>query len=144
MIKPSADQLRIFDISVIDLLEEYKITPAIATDWHKAGYLSFDPLAFKELGEAQEIEFRFISSLFTSGLSLKSVESLLKNLEKPYRYDLRSVYFDFLKNDWDYKPEIPEVGEQVEYLIWDKEVDVLLEIKERIEEYLDELEENEK
>ena len=143
MIKPSADQLRIFDISVIDLLEEYKITPAIATDWHKAVYLSFDPLAFKELGEAQEIEFRFISYLFTSGLSLKSVESLLKNLEKPYRYDLRSVYFDFLKNDWDYKPEIPEVEEQIEELIGNEDDDVLLEIKDRIEEYLDELEENE-
>ena len=56
---------------------------------------------------------------------------------------MRSVYFDFLKNDWDYKPEIPEVEEQIEELIGNEEDDVLVEIKERIEEYLDELEENE-
>ena len=145
MLKPlSVEQLRLMDTSVEDLLEEYKITPAIATDWHKAGYLSFDPLAFKELGEVQEIEFRFISSLFTSGLSLKSVKTLLKRLEKPYRYDLQSVYFDLLKNDWEYQLRIPEVEEQIEELIGNEENDVLLEIKDRIEEYLDKLEENEK
>ena len=36
MLKPlSVEQLRLMDTSVEDLLEEYKITPAIATDWHK-------------------------------------------------------------------------------------------------------------
>jgi len=137
-------QESLFNTSVDELLKQYKITPAIVTEWYQSGYLSYDPLAYDELDEGQEIEFHFIGSLFKSGLSLKSVETLLARLEKPYRYDLQTVYFDFLKNDWEYQPTIPEVGEQVEYLIWDKEVDVLLEIKERIEEYLDDLEENEK
>ena len=75
--------------------------------------------------------------------SLISVESLLARLEKPYRYDLQSVYFDLLKNDWEYQLRIPEVEEQIEELIGNEENDVLLEIKDRIEEYLDGLDENE-
>ena len=98
---------------------------------------------YDELNEGQEIEFHFIGSLFKSGLSLISVETLLARLEKPYCYDLQSVYFDFLKNDWEYQLRIPEVEEQIEELIENEENDVLLEIKNRIEEYLDGLDENE-
>ncbi len=136
-------QESLFNTSVDKLLKQYKITPAIVTEWHKSGYLSFDPLVYDELNEGQEIEFHFIGSLFKSGLSLISVETLLARLEKPYCYDLQSVYFDFLKNDWEDQLRIPEVEEQIEELIENEENDVLLEIKNRIEEYLDGLDENE-
>ncbi len=136
-------QESLFNTSVDELLKQYKITPAIVTEWYQSGYLSYDPLAYDELDEGQEIEFHFIGSLFKSGLSLKSVETLLARLEKPYRYDLQSVYFDLLKNDWEYQLRIPEVEEQIEELIGNEENDVLLEIKDRIEEYLDGLDENE-
>ena len=137
----TVNQSRLFDTPVTELLERYEVTPAIVTKWHQSRYLSFDPMKFDELDEEKEIEFRFISSLFASCLSFESVESLLKRLDKPYRYDLRSGYFDFLKNVWDDKQEMPDFEEQVEELIGNEENDVLLEIKERIEEYLDEIEE---
>ena len=135
-------QESLFNTSVDELLKQYKITPAIVTMWYKSGYLSFDPLAYGDLNERQEIEFHFIGSLFKSGLSLISVESLLARLEKPYRYDLQSVYFDFIKNDWEYQLRIPEVEEQIEELIDNEENNVLLEIKGQIAEYLDGLDEN--
>jgi len=78
-------QESLFSTSVDDLLKQYKITPAIVTEWYQSGYLSYDPLAYDELDEGQEIEFHFIGSLFKSGLSLKSVETLLARLEKPNR-----------------------------------------------------------
>jgi hypothetical protein len=136
-------QESLFNTSVDELLKQYKITPAIVTGWYKSGYLSFDPPAYDELNNRQEIEFHFIGSLFKSELSLTSVESLLARLEKPYCYNLQSVYFDFMKNDWEYQLRIPEVEEQIEELIDNEENNVLLEIKDQIEEYLDGLDENE-
>ncbi len=136
--KTQSNQARLFETSVESLLEQFDVTPAIVTEWYQSGYLSFDPLAFKELEEDKETEFIFIASLFKSGLSLKSVESLLERLDKPYQYNMQSVYFDFLKNDWEYKTIIPDVEDQIDELIDCEEIEELENLKGKIELFLDE------
>ena len=51
---------------------------------------------------------------------------------------MQSVYFDFLKNDWEYKPIIPDVEDQIDELIDCEEIEELENIKDKIELFLDE------
>ena len=48
----SVNQTRLFDVSVTELLEKFNLKPAIVTEWYQSGYLSFDPVVFDELEEA--------------------------------------------------------------------------------------------
>lgn len=139
--KTQSNQARLFETSVESLLKQFDVTPVIVTEWYQSGYLSFDPLRYEELEEDLEQEFVFIASLFKSGLSMNSVDSLLEKLEKPHRYNLQSVYFDFLKNDWEYKPTIPEVENQIDELIDCEEIEELEGIRDKIELFLDEYKE---
>ena len=138
-------QSRLFDTPVTELLEKYGLTPAIVTEWFHSGYLSYDPAVFDELEEEKEIEFEFVATLFTSGLSHKSVEHLLLNCEKPYRFPILSIYYNLSKKNWEILPTVPEydIEEEIQNLLDSEEIEILEEIKEKIEEFLDGYEEGE-
>jgi len=145
-VKPiTVNQSRLFDTPVTELLEKYGLTPAIVTEWFHSGYLSYDPVVFDELEEEKEIEFEFVATLFTSGLSHKSVEHLLLNCEKPYRFRILSIYYNLSKKNWEILPTVPEydIEEEIQNLLDSEEIEILEEIKEKIEEFLDGYEEGE-
>ncbi|MBL7110196.1 MAG: hypothetical protein ISS11_08165, partial [Candidatus Marinimicrobia bacterium] len=98
------EQLSIFNAQTNVLLEKFKIQPATVKNWFNSGYLSFNPMSFDELNSEHEIELEFIASLFNSGITLESIDKMLDKLNKPFRYSFRSVYFNFLNNEWNYLP----------------------------------------
>ena len=142
-------QISLFNTSADEILKRFNLKPAIIEGWFKSGYLSFNPFSFDELNTEQEIEVEFIASLFNSGLKLSSINALLDKLEKPYRYDLRNVYFNFLKNDWEYLPRHfrDNIFDTIDELYNEDEIAELevaqFKIGELIEEYYEENEDEE-
>lgn len=132
------NQQVLFNYTLNDLPPGYKITPASLTVWYKSGYLSFDPNKKNEFSEAEFQEFRFIATLFVSGISLISIDKILENLKKPYAYDISKIYFNWIKRDWQYLPDKPEINlfESVDELIGKKEIGILSDLKEKIAAYL--------
>jgi hypothetical protein len=135
------NQQSLFNYSTKDSLSEFQTPLAITSGWYKTGFLSFDPIDKPELDEFKYQELRFVASLFKSGLSLRSVEILLEKLEKPYVYNISSIYYNFIKAEWDYlpiteEPDEIEIEDQIDILIENEEVEVLEEIKDKIETFL--------
>jgi DNA-binding transcriptional MerR regulator len=101
-------------------------------------FLSFDPAQKRELNEFEYHELLFCGSLFCSGLSLASIKNLLSHLDKPYAYNISNSFFDFCKKEWMPHPELPDIDDLIGDLMSDDATERLIEIKERIEEYLKE------
>jgi hypothetical protein len=132
------NQQALFNYTLNDLPPGYKITPPTLTIWYKSGYLSFDPAKKNEFTEIEFQEFRFIATLFKSGISLISIDKLLEKLSKPYSYDITRIYFNWLKREWEYLPDQPEVNvfESVDDLIGKKEAGLLNDLQQKINQYL--------
>jgi len=128
------NQQTLFNYTLNDLPPGYKITPQTFSVWHKSGYLSFDPNKKNEFTEAEFQEFRFIATLFKSGLALSSIDKILEGLKKPYSYDISRIYFNWIKREWEYLPDKPEanVFEAVDALVINKEVGILTDLQEKI------------
>jgi hypothetical protein len=132
------NQQALFSYTVNDLPPGYKITPTTLSVWYKSGYLSFDPNKKTEFTEIEFQEFRFIATLFKSEISLISIDKLLEKLKKPYAYDITKIYFNWVKREWEYLPDKPEINvfETVEHLISQKENGLLTDLNEKISTYL--------
>jgi hypothetical protein len=132
------NQQALFNYTLNDLPPGYKITPPTLSIWYKSGYLSFDPAKKNEFTEIEFQEFRFIATLFKSGISLISIEKLLEKLQKPYAYDVTKIYFNWVKREWEYLPDKPEINifETVDDLISKKEAGLLTDLQVKISSYL--------
>jgi hypothetical protein len=132
------NQQALFNYTLNDLPPGYKITPSTLSVWFKSGYLSFDPTKKNEFTEIEFQEFRFIATLFKSGISLISIDKLLENLKKPYAYDVTRIYFNWAKREWEYLPDKPEINvfETVDELIGKKENGILTDLQEKLTAYL--------
>jgi hypothetical protein len=132
------NQQALFSYTLNDLPPGYKITPPTLSIWYKSGYLSFDPAKKNEFTEIEFQEFRFIATLFKSGISLISIDKLLEKLKKPYAYDVTRIYFNWLKREWEYLPDKPEVNvfEGVDELISKKEDGLLSDLQQKVNTYL--------
>jgi hypothetical protein len=75
------------------------------------GWLSFPPEHTHHLDEAQEAELRFVGALVLAGCDRPMVAKLLRGLPRPYAYDLRRIYFDWLEGCWQLIPEALESSE---------------------------------
>lgn len=128
------NQQTLFNYTLNDLPPGYKITPQTFSVWYKSGYLSFDPNKKNEFSEAEFQEFRFIATLFKSGLALSSIDKILEGLKKPYAYDISRIYFNWIKREWEYLPDKPEVNifEAIDALVTNKEVGILTDLQEKI------------
>jgi hypothetical protein len=132
------NQQALFNYTQNDLPPGYKISPSTLSVWHKSGYLSFDPAKKTEYTEIEFQEFRFIATLFKSGISLISIDKLLEKLIKPYAYDITKIYFNWVKREWEYLPDKPEINlfETVDILINNKETGLLTDLGEKINSYI--------
>lgn len=128
------NQQTLFNYTLNDLPPGYKITPQTFSVWYKSGYLSFDPNKKNEFTEAEFQEFRFIATLFKSGLALSSIDKILEGLKKPYAYDISRIYFNWIKREWEFLPDKPEVNvfEAIDVLVSNKEVGILTDLQEKI------------
>jgi hypothetical protein len=72
---------------------------------YEDGWLSFPPEATAKLDEAQEAELRFVGSLVNAGCDRSMLALVLGNLPKPYAYDLKRLYFDWLTRRWRLLPD---------------------------------------
>jgi len=132
------NQQALFNYTLNDLPPGYKISMPTLTVWYKSGYLSFDPAKKTEFNEIEFQEFRFIATLFKSGISLISIDKLLEKLKKPYTYDISKIYFNWIKREWEYLPDKPEISvfETVDILVSNKETELLSDVQKKINSYL--------
>lgn len=106
------------------------------------GWLSFNPENAKALDESQEEELRFIGSLINGGCTPDLLEELLRNLERPFSYSGRHIYYDWGQRRWRQLPEPltdPEhvVTEWLNVLQADGDVDRLEELQIQVEAALE-------
>jgi hypothetical protein len=135
-------QKRLFDISPREVCREIGLNWLAALRLRDSGWLSFDPEAKSELEEPEEAELRFIGSLVACGFDESQLSILLKELEKPYRYRIESLYFDFLTKKWRLIPDTSDIiviQECIDNLKKEGEIEPLQSLYEYIEEALEEL-----
>ena len=106
-----------------------------AVKLHDEGWLSFAPEKTARLDEAQEAELRFVGSLVVAGCDHGMLGVMLKGLPKPYAYDLRRLFFDWLGRRWrllpDNTPDAEGVfADWVEALVQNRDADSLRGISE--------------
>ncbi|HMN25192.1 MAG TPA: hypothetical protein PKE38_11855 [Ignavibacteriaceae bacterium] len=139
MISP-LEQDSLFPYDLIETLKKHSLSIASVTQLYEDNYLSFDPSEKTELNSFEFYELDFVCSLFTSGISLDSIKTLLSKLDKPHSYNISKVYFDFNSKDWVKIPipAEPEVEDLINNLIQEEDFERLTEIQARIKEALDE------
>ena len=64
------------------------------------GWLSFDPEKEQITDDGMEAEFVFLGSLVSAGCDPRMLAALLEGLEKPYRYHIGGVYYDWRTREW--------------------------------------------
>ncbi len=142
MILPSdADQLLLFPV------EPRKLAGYLGLDWfaakklHDDKLLSFDPERTNITTSGMESEFIFLGALVAAGCDDKMLKRMLTGLEKPYRYDVKRMYFDWVAKQWEPLPQFadPEdiIEENIAVLEKKGDATALQNILERVQEALD-------
>jgi len=134
------EQDSLFPYDLNEILIKHSLSIASVSQLYEDDYLSFDPSEKSELNAFEYYELDFVCSLFTSGMSLDSIKTLLLKLNKPYCYDISKVYFDFTSKNWEIipVPAVPEVEDLINNLIEDEDFERLKEIKDRLTKILGE------
>lgn len=93
-------QLSLFQYTVLEVLQKWRVTLIQAQRLFELNYLSFDPQPHLTLDPCQECELIFLLSLLRSGLSESQLEKMLSGLKKPYSYPVDQLVYDFSKRKW--------------------------------------------
>ena len=83
------------------------------------GFLSFDPETTLIETEAQSWEWDFLVRLLRGGCNRDQLKDMLKNLEAPYCYDIRKIYYDWALKQWRRIPRLKTLAAFVEDAISD-------------------------
>lgn len=134
------DQDSFFPYELVEILNKHSLSIASVTQLYEDDYLSFDPSEKTDLNAFEYYELDFVCALFTSGMSLGSFKTLLSKLNKPYCYNISTVYFDFKSKDWEKIPipEEPEIEDLINNLVEEEDFERLEEIKDRLTKILEE------
>ncbi|MBT3293854.1 MAG: hypothetical protein HN919_18915 [Verrucomicrobia bacterium] len=81
---------------------------------HEKGWLSFDPQGVDELAPAEEAELRFVGTLVAAGCGEPMLNTMLRDLEKPYTYRLEMMYFAWEDTSWRLRPPASEQSRRFE------------------------------
>lgn len=93
-------QLPIFARPCRALAEQLHLAwPDVQRLWSD-GFLSFDPDSLVVCDEASEAEFVFLASLAAAGLARDALARVLRDLRRPYAYDLRRLYYEWESGAW--------------------------------------------
>lgn len=148
MITPTeADQLLLFAV------EPRKLAGFLGLDWgaarklHADKLLSFDPERTNITTAGMESEFIFLGSLVAAGCDVRMLKRMLSGLERPYRYDVRRMYFDWVARRWEHLRQCDEpeafIFKNIKLLEEKGDVSALQNILERVQEAVDGLSEDE-
>ena len=134
-------QLPIFARDARAICLEIELPAREAQRLHVEGFLTFDPATAGVLDESREAELRFLGALTTAGCTRHVLRVLLRTLNRPYCYDARRIFYDWIECRWRLLPgeDDPEGAffSLVERLNERRERDALLAIREWIDEALD-------
>lgn len=132
------DQDVLFNYTINDLTALFKAPTSTYSLWHQTGYLSFDPASRQEFSETEFQEFRFITTLFKSGLPLIFLDKLLAKLKKPYSFDISQIFYNWEKQEWEnlnsFTPK--NAIRLIQNLIENNEIEELKELQEKIAGFL--------
>ncbi len=81
------------------------------------GWLSFSPETTNLLDDAQEAELRFVGSLVLAGCDQVMLSVLLGSLPRPYAYDIKRIYFDWMARRWRVLPD-PSAHPEAAFTDW--------------------------
>jgi len=101
----AAAQQLLFPAAPRAVSDELGLSWWAAVKLYEDGWLSFPPETTAKLDEAQEAELRFVGSLVNAGCDRSMLGVVLGHLPKPYAYDLKRLYFDWLARRWRLLPD---------------------------------------
>jgi hypothetical protein len=101
---PAAQQL-LFPSSARFLCDEIGLNWQSAVRLQEEGWVSFSLETTSQLDEAQEAEIRFVGTLVLAGCDRNVLRLLLAGLPRPYAYELKRLYFDWLTRRWRLLPD---------------------------------------
>ncbi|HRT07214.1 MAG TPA: hypothetical protein P5038_02830 [Candidatus Paceibacterota bacterium] len=110
-------QRLLFAKSPVAVCQELGLNWWTAQKLHEEGWLSFAPEKTAGLDESQEAELRFVGALVVGGCDRNLLEVLLKDLPRPYAYDLKRLFFDWETRRWKMLPE-PETDREAAFSEW--------------------------
>jgi len=113
---PAAQQL-LLPATPLAICEEIGLNSWAALKLYEDGWLSFSPETTLHIDEAQEAELRFIGSLVLTGCDRLMLGRLLAGLPKPYAYDLKRLYYDWLAGRWRALPD-PRAHPEAAFTDW--------------------------
>ncbi len=134
-----AQQPSLFPETVYDACTQIGINLWTASQFHKAGLISFDPEIESDLTDAQYAEMNFVDALVSANCSPNTLDELLTDLAKPYNYSHSQIYFDWEKRCWRSLPREFDVGNYVSVLVDGDDVDSLYHMKQAAEGALEAL-----
>jgi len=101
----AAAQQLLFPSSARFLCDEIGLNWQAAVRLQEEGWLSFSLETNSQLDEAQEAELRFVGTLVLAGCDRNVLRLLLAGLPRPYSYELKRLYFDWLTRRWRLLPD---------------------------------------
>ncbi|MGI6418468.1 MAG: hypothetical protein ACOX1P_22700 [Thermoguttaceae bacterium] len=148
---PTRDrQRRLFGSDLHAVLVRLQISSDEVARWHAKGWLSFRDLEDSPIDEFRDPrvwELTIVRDIVRSGLADAQIECLLDNLPKPFAFDPDSLAFSF-RHGWvevvlrRFRDPDDVVEEHLDSWLDDCDEDRLRELKERIEELLEQSEED--
>lgn len=122
----------------------------IGLDWSAAmqlyqeDWLSFNPETAIINNGNDKAEFLFLGAMVAAGCESPMLKRLLSGLERPYRYDLRRIYYDWEERIWKDLSAYSSPEQYLEQVISDLEedgdIDTLMEIADRLDDAIEFLE----
>jgi hypothetical protein len=135
-------QTFLFPVSPRDLAKQLELNWWAIKKLFDDKWLSFDPETSMITDEGMQEEFIFLGSLVGAGVDPRLLERLLNGLEKPYRYDIGHMYYDWKTENWTEIPSILNPVKVTKNLIADyaanSDIEGLIEINESVKEALNE------
>lgn len=115
----------------------------MAEELFGAGFLSYEPTHDAYPEDEALNELMFIGSIIATGCTLDTLHFVTRSLHKPYSYSHKDIYFDWSSGQWLDKPRQDEPWEvalaHIGELAASQDIDSLKELKNHVEEAINEL-----
>ena len=134
---PPMEQLSLFPELATDVCAEIGLNWLAAQQLAADGVISSLPIDGGELEPGVATELRFVGAMVVAGCDRRTLNLLLSDLPAPYRYDHRTIYYNWQAAEWQQiqqqeQPE-PTIDELLEQLAEDEDIDELERLRERID-----------
>jgi len=126
-----------------DICRHVGLNWPMAEELFEAGFLSYEPFYDVYPDDEALDEIIFIGSILAAGCTLETLNLVIRSLHKPYSYSHKDIYFDWVSAQWIDKPQQEDPCEltkgHIEELAEGKDIDSLIELKNYVDEAIDNL-----